>query len=707
MKKIYWISILAAILLASNNLQPKNIASGAGKVVIGGDETTKEEVKPAAEAKKSEEKKPEMEKKTEEVKPGDIKKEEPKATVENKTASETENKGAITVNPPSGVAAKYSSAPSQSVELSWQEVDGAAHYLVYRTEKEEFTEDPEYKNYAFQVSGKTTVTDSGIFEDKAYYYHIVAVVRDKANPANKYYSKPSQAIKIETADVTPPEIPSGFAAEIKGEKIVLKWNKNSERDAAGYTLKKGNSKENLSVLKKISDIASCEYSDGDFEDGKQYFYAVSAFDKKGNESKSCDALSVKPENKSPIGSPEGLRLESAENQKVQIVWNEIKHPTFKNYVVLRGDSNDAAKLQPVGEIQTPLFKDDGLENGKTYYYAVIAVNKYGVQGKASDLLKATPKDSIAPAAPRNLMASPAAGTVSLSWERAKESDVKYYTVYRSENNENNYEKINGAKEVAETSFADKNVRAQAEYFYRITATDSSSNESEKSVAIKVKTPSRNFISFGKSGGLYYGFAFNAENRSIEYSESANGKSWKWWSPIQENMPLPDEFTASSKIAFAKDAKKIVAFIYDSEKTFIKMAVSIDNGKSWKWWSDYSSSLPLPDDFDENTIVNFSVRGDAVTCLCFNPAKKWLSVASTTNGKSWKWWKKAGENLGDLPNSSDTSAYSAAAIGDGYEIYSYNLKDLTLYKGLIGKESTRYSTWEEVCAKFPKPSNIEK
>ncbi len=749
MKKLYWVSILTFIFLASAGFQTRTAVAETGKVVIGADEETKEEAKSADEIKKSDDKKNELEKKPEEIKPAGVKTDESKAAVENKTAAGNENKEikkeeqdkkndgiqngsetktadaapkeevkkpetdkkteppVITVAPPAGVVAKYSGAPSASAELSWQEVEGAAYYLVYRCEKEEFAADPGYKNYTFQVSGKASLTDSEISEDKTYYYYIVTAVRDKADAKNKIYSKPSQAIKIETADRTPPEMPQGFMADVKDEKIVLKWNKNSEPDAAGYIVKKGFSRDGLSVLKKIDGAASCEYSDGDIEDGKEYFYAVLAFDKKGNESKPSAPTSVKPENKAPIAAPDGIRIETAENGKIQIAWNETKRAGFKNYAVLRGDTNDAGKLQPAGESAAASFRDEGLENGKTYYYAVIAVNKYGVRGGPSNVLKVTVKDTIAPAAPQNLMASPAAGKVTLSWERSKENDVKFYTVFRSENKESGFEKIKDASELTENGFADKSVRPRTEYYYKVTAADGSSNESERSAAIMVKTPSAVSISFGRTGSSYYGFSFNMENHSVEYSESGDGKSWKWWSVIQSNMPLPEEFAASSKIAFAKDAKKIAAFIYDSEKTFIKIAVSGDNGKSWKWWSDYSSSLPLPDEFNDNTIVSFSIKGDLVTCLCFDPAKKWLTVASTTNGKAWKWWKKAGENLGDLPNSSEMSVYSAAAAGDEYEVYSYNLKDLTLYKGLINKAAPKFSTWVEVCAKFPKPSNIEK
>lgn len=94
-----------------------------------------------------------------------------------------------------------------------------------------------------------------------------------------------------------------------------------------------------------------------------------------------------------------------------------------------------------------------------------------------DLSLQTP-DAIAPAAPTDLTGSVNfAGSAELSWSPSVDEDVKLYTVYRSTTSGSGYAAIGTT---SQTEFTDTATETDHTYYYVVTATDYSDNESAKS-----------------------------------------------------------------------------------------------------------------------------------------------------------------------------------------------------------------------------------
>ncbi|SFD04566.1 endonuclease [Pseudoalteromonas denitrificans] len=85
-------------------------------------------------------------------------------------------------------------------------------------------------------------------------------------------------------------------------------------------------------------------------------------------------------------------------------------------------------------------------------------------------------DLIAPNAPSGLAGTELAGKVALTWNANSEADLNGYNIYRSETAGGNYTKLN-ASVVRTNTFTDENVIALKSYFYVVTASDYSANES--------------------------------------------------------------------------------------------------------------------------------------------------------------------------------------------------------------------------------------
>ncbi len=87
----------------------------------------------------------------------------------------------------------------------------------------------------------------------------------------------------------------------------------------------------------------------------------------------------------------------------------------------------------------------------------------------------------APAAPAGLSAISNAQSILLNWNLNAESDLKAYTIYRSDSLNGKYETI--ARDVQVTSFVDNKIEAGKTYFYKLRALDKSLNRSEYSDVI--------------------------------------------------------------------------------------------------------------------------------------------------------------------------------------------------------------------------------
>ena len=98
-------------------------------------------------------------------------------------------------------------------------------------------------------------------------------------------------------------------------------------------------------------------------------------------------------------------------------------------------------------------------------------------------VSAVPTDTIAPAVPQNLTSSSGDGFVDLSWNPNSETDLFYYTVYRSITD--GFTPVPsdsiGITIRPDTSYRDSGVVNEMTYYYRVSAVDSFYNSSQYSV----------------------------------------------------------------------------------------------------------------------------------------------------------------------------------------------------------------------------------
>ncbi len=132
------------------------------------------------------------------------------------------------------------------------------------------------------------------------------------------------------------------------------------------------------------------------------------------------------------------------------------------------------------------YTDLWLRNGEPVSYVVVAVDPLGREGPRSNAVTVTPVDKVPPAPPKGVVALADTATVRLSWALSPELDVASYRVYRSLSPRDKPEQISGDIPADEPFFVDRQVRKAQTFFYRVSAVDSSGNESELSNAVSAR-----------------------------------------------------------------------------------------------------------------------------------------------------------------------------------------------------------------------------
>jgi len=122
-----------------------------------------------------------------------------------------------------------------------------------------------------------------------------------------------------------------------------------------------------------------------------------------------------------------------------------------------------------------------------------------------------------PAVPTGLSASAGDGQVTLSWDANTESDLNGYNIYRSTNSFSdisNAAKLNTAL-LSDPDYIDTDVTNGTEYFYRVTAVDSDTNESGYSNEVAVAPLG--------GGGSATDFAWPVSNHVVSQNYAAEGE----------------------------------------------------------------------------------------------------------------------------------------------------------------------------------------
>lgn len=229
------------------------------------------------------------------------------------------------------------------------------------------------------------------------------------------------------------------------------------------------------------------------DDGARYAYQIEMTDRKHR--KSTLATGTVVEIVKPLMPPRDLQAKPGD-RTVELSWNpplltqdgqKARH--LAEYRVFRAVAGEQFSNTPTVALPATQtnFIDQNLTNKQQYIYAIQAVASASSESAARNLSEAvsvTPLDTIPPAAPSGLVGVYLGKAVNLHWNQTQVSDFAGFNVYRSEQKDGEFVRLNSAP-ILNATYEDATAQEKKRYYYRVTTIDDETppNESQPAVTL--------------------------------------------------------------------------------------------------------------------------------------------------------------------------------------------------------------------------------
>lgn len=176
----------------------------------------------------------------------------------------------------------------------------------------------------------------------------------------------------------------------------------------------------------------------------------------------------------PPTAPTGLRVYSATDGEVVIIWNPNQEPDVKGYNIYR--KSELTDFIIIAFTNENFFFDDSLDYDTTYYYKISAVSIWNRESDLSNEVSAKPVNRNNPGKPFGLSINARNWeeeiSVYLNWLKNEESDVEGYNIYKSSSAGFTADSTNFIGYTVKANFSDTNsLNFYEPYYYKIKAKD--------------------------------------------------------------------------------------------------------------------------------------------------------------------------------------------------------------------------------------------
>lgn len=263
-------------------------------------------------------------------------------------------------------------ASSGKLKVTWETVDGADKYEVYRKIGSNGT----YEKITTTTS--TSYTHSGAKAGKTYYYKVKAINEDSTNATSEYSNAVSRA-----CDLAKPTNIKVVNVASSGKPNVT-WDAVSGADKYYVYRKIGSS----GTFEKITTTTSTSYTHSGAKAGKTYYYKVMAVDADNSNANSTYSSTVSKV--CDLAKPTNVKVTLTSSGKPKVTWDTVKGAD--KYYVYRKIGSDGT-YEKITTTTSTSFTHSGAKAGKTYYYKIKAVYEANSNGNSaySSVVSATTK----------------------------------------------------------------------------------------------------------------------------------------------------------------------------------------------------------------------------------------------------------------------------------------------------------------------------
>jgi hypothetical protein len=184
--------------------------------------------------------------------------------------------------------------------------------------------------------------------------------------------------------VPPPETPTDVRAVATAEGVQLSW----QARGMDFRIFRRTGTEMFAV---VADTPQAPWTDNMTQYGQTYTYHVQTIvklaDNREAQSDPSADVSITPVDKFPPIVPKGVRATASPNT-IEVSWDPDTDPDLAGYRVYRAEGGGAfVKVADTSTI--PTYSDHAVEHGKTYRYAVSAVDQAGNESARSAPVETT------------------------------------------------------------------------------------------------------------------------------------------------------------------------------------------------------------------------------------------------------------------------------------------------------------------------------
>ena len=302
---------------------------------------------------------------------------------------------------------------------------------------------------------------------------------------------PTLTVTYAAPDTTAPATPTGLSATAGDATVALAWTANTETDLAGYRLyrRPAGGTWPTTATKELPGTATT-WTDTTVTNNTSYDYRLTAIDTTGNESTPSTAVTATP-NPAPgttaPATPTGLSA-TAGDATVALAWTANTETDLAGYHLYRRPTGGTWPTTATKELPgtATTWTDTTVTNNTSYDYRLTAIDTTGNESTPSTAVTATPNpgpDTTAPATPTGLSATAGDATVALAWTANTETDLAGYRLYRRPTGGTWPTTATKALTGTATTWTDTTVTNNTSYDYRLTAIDTTGNESTPSTAV--------------------------------------------------------------------------------------------------------------------------------------------------------------------------------------------------------------------------------
>jgi len=278
------------------------------------------------------------------------------------------------------------------------------------------------------VGNVTNHTLTGLSDGMQYFVTLTAY-----DTSNNESQKSVERTGVPADNVAPDPVTGLTATDTVGDNggsINLNWGASTASDWDHYNIYRSSSAlTDVTGLPPLTSTKNIQYQDTTTTDGTNYYYAVTALDKGGNEDKNVTGAG-------PVQSLDDLGPASVTNftatpsdLSATLSWTNPADPSSVGTRLVRKTGSYPANANDGTVVFSGAgssFVDANLTNGTQYYYGAYSFDStpnYGIGAQTTT----TPIDNVPPSAPTGLnVTDQGTGTANVTWNPNPEPDIGGY-----------------------------------------------------------------------------------------------------------------------------------------------------------------------------------------------------------------------------------------------------------------------------------------